>query len=141
MKINYSNMMTGKHRISAGGRPPKDAKLFPKSGVQDFSGDSKVFKTPEKKKLVKAKLTRALRIVANDLENIPIGLITMWGSLFCCYNVNAHMACTAGFTLGRILHTVSYELELQPHRAWGWGIGISTSCLLAVNGVLGALLL
>lgn len=36
--MNYSNMMTGYHRISAGGRPPEDAKLFPKSGVQDFSG-------------------------------------------------------------------------------------------------------
>ncbi|GMI02926.1 hypothetical protein TrLO_g8750 [Triparma laevis f. longispina] len=134
-------MMTGKYRISAGGRPPEDVKLFPESGAQDFSGDSKVFNNPEKEKHVKQKLTRALRIVANDLENIPIGLIVMWGSLVCCYNVNAHIACSAGFALGRVGHTISYELELQPHRAWGWGLGIVSSSLLAANGVIGAFLL
>lgn len=141
MKMNYSNMMTGKLRISSGGRPPEDMKLFPKSGVQNFSGDAKVFKSTKKETLAKANLTRALRIVANDLENIPIGLIVMWGSLLCCYSVNAHMVCAAAFMVGRVGHTISYELELQPHRAMCWFVAMSASFLLAVNGVIGVFLL
>jgi glutathione S-transferase len=54
------------------------------------------------------------RIVRNDMENIFMGLIVTWGSLFSAANALAHSVCVVIFTVSRILHTLSYAYELQP---------------------------
>ena len=57
---------------------------------------------------------RWARIVSNDMENIPLGLIAAWGSLLCCANPQAHVVLILLFTLARIGHTVCYAKALIP---------------------------
>ena len=126
-------------RVKSGGRPPEDEVLFKGAGLQDFSGTSKLFKSTADEKRYKLAETRAIRIVANDLENIPIGLFIAYGSLLCNNSSAAHITLMSLFTIGRIFHTVSYKYELQPHRAIFYFIGLGSSFGLAVNGLIGCM--
>eukprot|EP01083_Nonionella_stella_P187321 688011_1 len=77
------------------------------------------------------------RIVLNDLENVPIGVVMMWVSLF----VSGHPAVTAvgaiGLTLGRCSHTLCYVYKLMPWRSVAWLIGVLSTLALAGNIVYG----
>ena len=83
--------------------------------------------------------TRAIRIVANDLENIPLGVACAWGSLLCTSSPGLHSARVSAFTFGRVFHTVCYAKELQPHRAIFYFVGLASSFGLALNGVVGSM--
>jgi glutathione S-transferase len=79
------------------------------------------------------------RIVHNDMENIFMGLIVAWGSLFSAANASVHCVCVVIFTVSRILHTLSYAYELQPHRGIAWFVAVIAVLVIAVNGVIGVL--
>ena len=78
------------------------------------------------------------RIVMNDLENIPFGL--MMGILSVYNQGNPIVSCIAliSFTISRIGHTYSYAHEIQPHRALFWFAAILSSITLGLNGLIGA---
>ena len=71
--------------------------------VQSFDGSAKLQGKEDNAKLKFYRLQelRWTRIVANDLENIPIGLIASWGSLLCCSNYNTHAYLVIGFAIFR----------------------------------------
>eukprot|EP01083_Nonionella_stella_P318808 1167222_1 len=77
------------------------------------------------------------RIVLNDLENVPIGIVMMWLSLFVSGNPTVTAVCAIGLTLGRCLHTLCYIYKLMPWRAVGWLIGILSTLTLTGNVVYG----
>lgn len=79
------------------------------------------------------------RIVLNDLENIPLGLLVAWASLLSPFNSQVHNVCILAFTISRIGHTVVYALELQPHRAIFWFVAVVSVFCLGLNGVAGVL--
>lgn len=79
------------------------------------------------------------RIVHNDMENIFMGLIVTWGSLFSAANASVHCASFVVFTLSRIMHTLAYAYELQPHRGIAWFVAVIAMLVIAVNGVIGVL--
>ena len=39
--------------------------------------------------------------MANDLENIPIGLIAAWGNLLCAYSPTVHFYLALAFAAAR----------------------------------------
>ena len=102
-------MATGGARIKSGGRPPEDQKLFSKEGNQNFDGQGRE-ETPEQKSANET-TQRKLRIVQNDLENIPIGMLLMYISLLTNYSPVGHITMTILFTVSRVFHTISYEYK------------------------------
>jgi hypothetical protein len=146
----------GGARFGAGMRPPEDVCFMPAAGAQSFDGTAKAAeKGNENKGLKKARETeqRWTRIVANDLENIPLvgpppsllpslphqGLIIAWGALQSPLSAPAHVVLVLSFALSRVLHTVTYAMGKQPHRAIAFFGGLLSVVGLSVNGLLGAL--
>ncbi|GAB5035377.1 membrane associated eicosanoid glutathione metabolism-like domain protein [Nannochloropsis oceanica] len=132
----------GGARFGAGMRPPEDVCFMPQAGTQSFDGTAKTAeKGNEDKGLKKAKEIeqRWTRIVANDLENIPLGLIIAWGALQSPLSASAHIVLVFSFAVSRVLHTVTYAMGKQPHRAITFFGGLLSVVGLSINGLLGAL--
>merc|ERR1719486_1342973 len=111
-KFQFTNMMLGGARIKSGARPPEDRSLFPKAGAQDFSGAAKLAKresdgAEKANKARKAKdyEVRVARLVMNDLENIPLGLIVAWAGVLCRGSRKVQVAALWAFCLGRYAHS------------------------------------
>ncbi|KAJ1540167.1 hypothetical protein HK405_011804 [Cladochytrium tenue] len=79
------------------------------------------------------------RIVSNDLENLPLGLIFAYASLRSPASHKVHRAAWIVFVVSRILHTWAYVNKKQPHRAALWFAGISSSLALVINAAVGSL--
>ncbi|KAI9315034.1 hypothetical protein DFJ73DRAFT_804140 [Zopfochytrium polystomum] len=135
------NIQGGK-RFPAGTRPPEDKtlsldKALGRGAVQSFGlepAESKALKA------ARAEDTRWQRIVNNDVENIPIGLIVSYASLLAPNGSSTvHRIGVVGFFLARTLHTVAYAGSLQPHRAIAWLLGWACVLALGGNAALGSL--
>ena len=65
------------------------------------------------------------RIVANDAENLPIGLAILWFSWLISIDLDEIMAILMIiFTSARCLHTICFAWQLQPWRTLIWLVGI-----------------
>eukprot|EP01083_Nonionella_stella_P024425 67433_1 len=77
------------------------------------------------------------RIVLNDLENVPIGIVMMWLSFFAYGDNTVTSVCAIAFTVGRCLHTLCYVYKLMPWRSIAWLIGVLSTLVLVGNIVYG----
>ena len=68
---------------------------------------------------------RVRRAHMNDLENIPMFIVTAWLFLLTDPPVNLAINLFRVFTCARILHTIVYAVVVvpQPARAISWGVG------------------
>eukprot|EP00300_Choanocystis_sp_HF-7_P036700 c52586_g1_i1.p1 GENE.c52586_g1_i1~~c52586_g1_i1.p1 ORF type:complete len:160 (+),score=36.96 c52586_g1_i1:44-481(+) len=112
----------GKAKGKAGVRPNEDSKFF---GQQDIT------------KQATEEVERWNRIVMNDLENIPMGLIIIWASTLTAENATAHLILCITFCVGRYLHTVSYALGLQPWRSLSYFLGLLSVIAMLINDGIG----
>lgn len=143
LKFQLTNLILGASRVKSGSRPPEDAALFAGAGPQDFDGSSKRAEREKKDdekaldRLIKAKSAemRAARLVMNDLENIPLGLIAAWMGVVCGGNPTVHVASLWCFCAGRFAHTYAYLYAKQPLRAIAWGMGFLATFVMAGNAV------
>lgn len=133
--INVQGMKT----FAAGGRPPEDAKL---SIAKNFQGVTQnyglVQATEEDAKLTQAKLVeqRWRRIVANDIESIPLGLLVFAAGVLTDANEAALVTAMVAFTVLRCLHSYAYAHEKQPHRVLAWAGGHLAVMLGVVNVII-----
>lgn len=127
----------GGKRFDAGTRPPEDGGLALSKGKQQSYG---LNETKDDERAQKAKLieTRWNRIVLNDLENIPIGLVVAIVSILANGNEIANSVLIVIFTLARIGHTIAYANEMQPHRTIFWTAAALSLVGITINGVVGA---
>ena len=74
-----------------------------KGKPQSFDGSKLLEESKDNPKIVQAKLDemRWTRIMANDLENLPIGLIAAWGNLLCAYSPAVHFYLALTFAAVR----------------------------------------
>lgn len=138
LKFTITILIQGGKRFAGGTRPPEDEKL----------SLAKIYKTKQSYGLVKVDNQKAIeadirwqRIVLNDLENIPFGLIIAWASLLSSFFPQVHNLCVIVFTLARISHTIAYAYEKQPHRGICWFVSVLSVLCLGLNGLVGVLLL
>merc|ERR1712013_66443 len=82
---------------------------------------------------------RVARLVMNDLENIPLGLIVAWMGVLCGGSRKVHLAALWAFCVGRYIHSYCYAKAIQPWRALGWGIGFVATFVMGGNAVMAAL--
>ncbi|KAJ3029493.1 UNVERIFIED_CONTAM: hypothetical protein HDU68_011984 [Siphonaria sp. JEL0065] len=144
LKFYGTLLIQGGARFRAGSRPPEDGTKLPTvvkalkvTGIKQSFGVYSDAATDEK--LTQAKLNdiRWQRIVLNDLENIPLGLIVAWSSSISCYSPLLHALLVSVFAGARISHTFFYAKEMQPHRGLAWGTGVGATIIMSLNGVLG----
>jgi uncharacterized MAPEG superfamily protein len=143
-KFFMTIMLQGSSRVAAGSRPPEDELIFgTKAGKQSLDG-SKKFKADDIKGVrAKKKEMRWLRLVQNDLENIPLGLITAWASVLCIQSSPGspkenvmHNILFWAFTISRIAHSIVYSFQLQPHRALAWFVGVVATVGMCINALV-----
>ncbi|KDO25539.1 hypothetical protein SPRG_20662 [Saprolegnia parasitica CBS 223.65] len=134
-KCLLTTAIQGGKRFAAGSRPPED-KIFkqfnPTKQAQTFGVDTAAATTAAREQDI-----RWERIVRNDLENIPIGLIVAWGAVQ-SGGVEAVTTCALGtFTAARVYHTYAYAQGLQPHRGNAWMVGTAAVLVMALNSLYG----
>lgn len=125
-----SNLGLGGAKLTAGTRP-----------AEDFYQQTPDPKDEEK---AEARLKRSQGIVNNDLENIPVGLVITWASLFAIWfgtdndvrerQALAHVILFSLFVLARALHTVFYTLALSFPRTTVWTLGLLSVIGIGING-------
>ncbi len=82
---------------------------------------------------------RARRIHQNDLENgLPFVLVGFVYALTDPSTLGIWL-CYGGFTVSRILHTVSYAKGLMPHRTLAYMGGVMTTLWMAISSLVSIL--
>ena len=66
-------------------------------------------------------------------------MLLMYISLLANASTTSHMVFTIMFTAGRVFHTFSYELKLQPHRAIGWFAAFVAMIGFGVIAIMGVM--
>mmetsp|Transcript_204 Transcript_204/g.382 ORF Transcript_204/g.382 Transcript_204/m.382 type:complete len:157 (-) Transcript_204:240-710(-) len=93
--------------------------------------------------------TAAGRIVQNDVENIPFGLIFIWGAALCILGVRSSMKgssglCTAHivlsgiFATARVAHSIVYIIGLSLPRGGIFMLGTSSLFGLGILSIIAA---
>ena len=135
-KVLITLIIQGGKKTEAGTRPPEDSKLG--MGIQGFAPDTRHSDGVLVTESSDAHL-RWERIVANDIENIPIGCLVALAALLTAKSAEAHSAFIYLFAIFRVIHTVVYAHKLQPWRSLTWFGGVFPVAGLALNGLAGAL--
>ncbi|GAB9465942.1 Inorganic phosphate transporter 1-6 [Globisporangium polare] len=123
--------------FDAGGRPPEDKNLPLAKGRREQTYGLVVDENDEELKKAREVEMRWRRIVANDLESIPIALLIFAGGVFAGGNDVLYVVALGLYTFVRCFHTYAYANELQPHRAWCWRIGVLAILVGAINSIVG----
>jgi glutathione S-transferase len=132
LKFLITLSIQGKKRFEGGSRPPEDTALSNLTNEISQSYGQANSNIPEKARMDDI---RWQRIVMNDLENIPLGLIVAIVSILVDGNSIANCVFLSTFTLCRCAHTLAYAYEKQPFRSYFW-IGATLSVLgMAINAV------
>lgn len=123
--------------FDAGGRPPEDKNLPLAQGrpTQNYGLDPDT----TNENILKAREIehRWRRIVANDLESIPIALMVFAGGILAGGDKYVYAASLIAYTALRCFHTYAYANSLQPHRAWCWRLGVVAVLVGAINSIVG----
>lgn len=142
LKYLRVTMLQAKSTFSTGSRAPEDSKLRlargkPKQNFGTFEADSKDEKLIVDEKMIKAKETQARwnRILMNDLENLPMGIVVFGAGMMAEGNSSVQIGAMITFTTVRCLHTVAYAKGLYPHRSICWLVGI-LSILVGTGNML-----
>ncbi|ETO27559.1 membrane-associated protein in eicosanoid and glutathione metabolism (MAPEG) [Reticulomyxa filosa] len=110
-KFLLTSLLQGAKRV----RAPEDGFQLLKTKKDDDKSKEKLFDTEK----------RWQRIILNDLENIPIGLLLLWGGLIIpSSNNNTTRICSIVFLVSRILHSFFYIFQLMPWRFFAWLSGL-----------------
>ena len=124
-----SNLGLGGAKLEAGTRAPED--FYQKQEISD-------------EEEAEARLKRSQGTVNNDLENIPVGLVITWASLFTIWfgtdndvrerQALAHVILFSLFVVARALHTVFYTLAFSFPRTTVWTLGLLSVIGIGING-------
>lgn len=141
LKFATTVAIQGGKTFAAGHRPPEDVKLsvakhFP--GVKQVYGAVETEKEADDMRLVRAREAeyRWKRIVQNDVESIPLGLIVFGTGVLVEANERVLIAAIATFTLVRLVHTYVYAHEMQPARGYMWTVGVLSIVVGIVNTII-----
>ena len=142
LKFFATLVIQGYWRIRAGNRPQEDKKLGLGHKESPFEIGMELDPShphSDKWKRNHQMDERWTRIVANDLESIPLALIVAWAAVICRAPAIIHDVLIITYVLSRIGHTYCYAYGIQPGRSISWfAAKLCEGCLL-INGLYGAL--
>ncbi|RLN59456.1 hypothetical protein BBJ28_00005816 [Nothophytophthora sp. Chile5] len=141
LKFFITVSIQGGKSFAAGARPPEDNGMN-QEGMppQTYGLLEDGASVSESLKQAKAIDYRWKRVVQNDLETIPLGLLVFIGSVVVGGQEETNCVLMGVFTAARIAHTFAYVNQKQPHRALLWFLG--QLCVLAsgLNGFISFLI-
>jgi uncharacterized MAPEG superfamily protein len=142
IKFFITASIQGGKSFAAGARPPEDNGLLKQDGVppQTYGLLEDEQTVSEELKKARADDFRWKRVVQNDLETIPLGLLVFLGSVLVGGQEETNCVLMGVFTAARVAHTFAYVSQKQPHRALLWTLG--QLCVLAagLNGFISFLI-
>lgn len=147
IKLFITVNFQGHFRFKAGSRPPEDEVfgLTPTGVKQTFHAtkdvDPEGAAQSEDEKAASLSESRWNRIVMNDLENIPIGLLVAWANLLAIGThsdaaARAHSAFVLIFFLGRLGHTFCYARGIQPWRTVFYMAGVLSVFAMSLEAII-----
>lgn len=86
LKIFITQNLEGNAKAGAGVRAPEDGFLTEKRGIEQTFGLKNGLESKSEEEVQKAKinLERWRRVLGNDIEMIPIGLVAIWMAALVC---------------------------------------------------------
>ncbi|KAF0696890.1 Aste57867_12389 [Aphanomyces stellatus] len=120
-----------KAKFKAGTRAPEDSGNDGKQNFGTFRN-----KTDETLQAALIAEQRWNRITMNDLENIPIGLITAWAAIASGGDDTTIAFALITFTVARVGHTIAYANALARPRVVAFLIGSTAIFVMAGAGVV-----
>jgi len=149
LKFSFCTYYQGYAKIGAGLRAPEDQFVASNVGSetqQSFgvntrqTGASATDATQNDSLLDDEKTAETAarwnRIVANDLECIPMGLFVIWACTLAGVDSCVLLVINIVFAVGRLGHTICYAFALQPWRTVFWTVGQLSILVLGVYGVI-----
>ncbi|KAF0775568.1 hypothetical protein AaE_000732 [Aphanomyces astaci] len=133
-KFLVTTTIQGSKRFVTGTRPPEDQLLKGVPATKTafgFNGGGASSAAATEADL------RWQRIVQNDLENIPLGLLVAWSAVHSGGSELVNIAAIGTFTAARVYHTYAFAKGLQPHRSRAWVLGTAGVLALALNSLYG----
>ncbi|TFJ80765.1 hypothetical protein NSK_007942 [Nannochloropsis salina CCMP1776] len=129
LKHVWTLTMQGGAAIKSGNRIDED---YSKLGLNRPLGVSDVDRQQD---------ARWRRIVANDLENIPLGLIVLWSAALASSAKESEggigvIVLTIVFTVARFAYTACYVFALQPWRTVAWTLGVLSVVAAVFLGIV-----
>lgn len=80
------------------------------------------------------------KILMNDHEHIPLGLLMAWISALFYQDVNLHIFLVLVFTLSRLIHTYCLAFSVKSFRTTSVATGHICVWLMCLNGLAGSYL-
>lgn len=118
VKVFCTNVLPVIPSIKFGSRAPEDHKAI---HMLTGSGDSSPELDAKTKEKLERDIERYKRIIMNDLENIPIGLIALWAAGMATPNSKEVAFWASVFTGCRVAHSICYANGvLFPRAAMHW---------------------
>lgn len=148
-KCLVTTTIQGGKAFESGSRPPEDARLSVAKnyeGVKQTYGlDEPLLATGSQEARAKAQVARETdhrwrRIVANDMETIPIALLVFGAGVLTDANAAVHLATVSTFTACRFAHTYAYANSMQPARGLLWTLAHVAVLVGAGNAVVTGIL-
>ncbi|CAK4067027.1 unnamed protein product [Aphanomyces euteiches] len=135
VKLVAALLAQGGSKFKSGARAPEDVAYVNRKQTPE---EQALFIPPEALEAAKEVENRWNRIVGNDLENIPIGIVVAWVSIAAGGNSTATSALFILFTVCRIVHTLAFANGVFLPRTLAWTVGVLSTLGLAINAVVGA---
>lgn len=138
IKYAITIVIQGKKAFAAGSRAPEDARMAgsgaPKQNYCLMVDEADMEHSDA---LVQARLvdTRWRRIVQNDVETLPLGVIMFVASILVGGKNTLNIICMGIFTLMRVIYTIAYAYEMQPLRTFTWAIAHICVFIGVLNGL------
>jgi len=143
IKLLITLLIQSSKRTASGTRPPEDNRL---PGGKDTHGawyapsgtvDQQKVIADVRWQIAIQEDVRWQRIVANDLENIILGVIVAVVMVFVASSELAHIVLYSVFALSRVMWTISYGMAIQPTRTIFWWLSVLSIIGLGINGIVG----
>jgi uncharacterized MAPEG superfamily protein len=104
--------------------PVARARAKARVNAEDAGADERVVEVePEE-------VARIQRIQRNDVENIPVFFMVGLLALLARANPNVIVACSLGFTVVRVVHTLCYLRRFSALRSTAWMLGVLSTLVL-----------
>jgi uncharacterized MAPEG superfamily protein len=133
VKFFVTTMIGAKKREAAGLRAPEDTP----DQKQNF-GLVTDHMTDQTSSSVLLEEKRWSRIQANDLENLPWGLLAVWSSILCGGDADVTGVSILVFTVARVAHTGFYALAWSKPRSVAYLLGVISIFVLISTGISAA---
>ncbi|ETV94533.1 hypothetical protein H310_11833 [Aphanomyces invadans] len=136
--IKYFVTLTiqGSTKFKTASRPPEDMSFAASSAPQQRAFIPET--SEEDLEAAKAREARWSRILGNDVENLPFGIIMAWVAIVAGGNGTVTSVAFILYTVCRIVHTIAFANAVFLPRTIAFQVGVVSTVVLSINAIAGS---